>query len=81
MYSASAGYSGYRYIILMLYGIHRHLFMPESDPMTWSSITTELIENKVVGLRPYDLKLIWMIGQCVCEYKNFYNVSVSDLPR
>lgn len=27
--------------------------------MTWSPTITELVENKMVGLRPYDLKLTY----------------------
>jgi tRNA (guanine37-N1)-methyltransferase len=29
------------------------------DPMTWSPTITELIENKMVGLRPYNLSLTY----------------------
>lgn len=31
--------------------------MPVPEPMTWSPAITKLVENKMVGLRPYDLKL------------------------
>jgi hypothetical protein len=27
------------------------------DPMTWSPTITELVEKKMVGLRPFDLEL------------------------
>ena len=30
-----------------------------TDPQTWSPTITELVEHKIVGLRPYDLKLTY----------------------
>lgn len=30
-----------------------------TDPRTWSSTITELVEHQTVGLRPYDLKLTY----------------------
>jgi tRNA (guanine37-N1)-methyltransferase len=44
--------------MLMLYLLSsRLLLMPVPEPMTWSPAITKLVENKMVGLRPYDLKL------------------------
>lgn len=39
-----------------------------ADPVTWSPTITELVEMKMVGLRPYDLKLTyddWTMRTCV----------------
>jgi hypothetical protein len=35
------------------------LLTPMVDPMTWSPTITELVENKLVCLRPYGLKLTY----------------------
>lgn len=46
-------------IDLILSSSHGNPLMPESDPMTWSPTITELVENKIVEIRPYDLKLTY----------------------